>query len=136
MAHRLATTGMPDEGDAIHVDLPEERIVLVGIELTPRFEVFEQQPSTGIVLTANSTIDKVLVDGCQDESPAGKQFAQVAIPRVREVPHVVVSVYDQHEGKRSVAVGIPHPPVDGKIFRFEPPVRVPFLCPLAQADQL
>src|SRR6478735_9270984 len=84
--------------------------------------MLEQKPAAAVVLAAQVAVDEVLVDRYEDEPARREMLAEVAVPRVREVLHVVVAVHDQHERKWPVALRVPHATVDRELLEVESPV--------------
>ncbi len=92
----------------------------------PQLQMLEQQPAPDVVLAANiarpTEVEEVLVDGSQNEPPAGQELAQVRVPRVGELLHLVIAVDDQDQREGPLALGQPDACVERETLRLESPV--------------
>src|SRR5262249_21387695 len=87
----------------------------------PVLEVLEQEPRAPVTLAPKIPINKVLIDAREDETARCEQLAEIAVPRVGVVEHVVVAVDDQHEPEGAVALPIPHARADRHLVEPEAP---------------
>ena len=119
MGHRLATPRMTNQGNPVHIHFFVKGGVLPSIPFLPDLQVFEQQPAAHVVLRAEpfenivmGTVQKILIDRCQNIPPGSQQLAEVFVPRIGEILGQVVPVHDQHQRERTFALRIPYTGVE------------------------
>src|SRR5580704_3222347 len=68
------------------------------------------------------SVEKIFVDGGEDEASAGEQLTEVFVAGVGKIGHVVIPVDDQGEGKRSIAFRVPDAGVERHFVEAEAPI--------------
>src|SRR5438552_13306001 len=123
---------MSQQGYFVTVDTTLEWISSRSIPFLPHANVLEQQPSTRVVFfleshiwsaedIAEGAIQKILVNGNENDSAAGHQLAEISIARIRKIFHIVIAVDNQCQRKRPGAIRIPDASLHRKLLGIESP---------------
>ena len=67
-------------------------------------------------------VEKVLVDGGENDAAAGEQFPEIGIAGVGELCHLVIMVDDQRQWEGVRAIGIPDASIQRELVHVEAPV--------------
>ena len=122
----FAAARMAHHRNARHIDFAVEWIAFGLIPFLPEFQMLEEHPAANGLLfvrvVKQTAIQKIFIDGGEDDAAAGEQFAEVGISGIGKIRHVVIAMHDQSERKWAWTFGIPDARIQRELVDIEAPI--------------